>query len=858
MHLIGRLRKWLECVGRLNHFNIEKSLIHYIMKKIVVSVLAFAGVVLFASAEPLTPEDALQRARTSGAKVASVTGSRQLTLSHTLKTDAGAPALYVFDRPSESGYMILSADDVASPVLGYADSGSFDMQNISPQMKWWLEQYADQIEYAVKNGVKPVQTETRAQITNVAPMIKSKWNQSAPYNDLCPVYPATGRKSVTGCVATAMAQVMNYWKYPQAGTGLISYKPNGFSSNLLMDLSQTKFDWDNMLDTYINGQYNETQSSAVATLMKACGYSVQMNYSSVASGATSYNLGNALINNFSYNKNISYEQRNYYTTSEWNQMVYEELVAGRPVLLGGQSDGGGHQFVCDGYNDGFYHINWGWGGMSDGYFKLESLNPNSEGIGGGSGGYNYHQDALIGVQPTTDTNFKSSLLVQGGSLVATASGTRVSLSTTGSSNNGWWNFTYNSLNVKIAAVISPVDDPTSTTYANCINQSIGSFRGFTSLNFVFPSTLANGKYLCKLMIFNNADPQATWQPIKCFPGMSTSVYITKSGSSLSIETIPAAAMTMTEVNLIGELYYQCVAKVSATLRNTSEFELSSTVLPVLVNTYGTRVMQGSSVAITLQPGEAVTKDWETVFTVVNGASVPTNATQYNLMFIDQNTGKTYDVKIPVILKVNSNGVNPLVYNFAIDGAVRETVNGVRRVWVVTNPAHIKTTFYITNNTGYYGYPTYVYIADRTSGIIQKMVQVSNVGVTGSMVPFTCEISYDAAEDGELYLIGVLYELNESYTSLTQGSFTVRRDTSGVDEIAGNGFNLSFNKEEGAVVADGDVTELTVVDMSGNAVPGNMEASSEGKRFVIDSGFRGVAVVKVVNASGDVRTLKIVR
>lgn len=831
------------------------------MKKIVVSVLAFAGVALFASAGPLTPEEALQRARTSGAKVASVTGSRQLTLSHTLKTDAGTPALYVFDRPSESGYMILSADDVASPVLGYADSGSFDMQNISPQMKWWLEQYADQIEYAVKSGISSTQDVTRADAA-IAPMVKTRWNQSAPYNDQCPVYPATGRKSVTGCVATAMAQVMNYWKFPDVGKGTANYRPTNFSSNLIMDFTQTKFDWNNMLNDYVPGNYNTTQAAAVATLMKACGYSVQMNYSSSASGATSYNMGKALINNFNYNKNISYEQRNYYTTSEWNQMVYEELAAGRPVLYGGQSDGGGHQFVCDGYNDGFYHINWGWGGMSDGYFKLESLNPDSEGIGGGSGGYNFRQDILKGVQPEAIDNPNACTIVQNGSLTAVKSGTRLTLSLSGGTDPGWWNMTYNSLSIKIAMLVSPVDDLSQVTYVTILNQNVSARTGYRSLNFTFPSNLSNGKYLCRLMTWNNADVNAQWQPMRCSPGMSSSIYITKSGSTLSIEDIPAASLTMTEGNVIGEVYYQCVTKVSATLKNESDSELSSTIVPVLVNSSGSVIMQGSSVALTLMPGETLTREWETVFDLADGESAPTSALQAYLMFADQATGKAYDVRVPVTINVNTSGVSPSVLNFSIAGAVREQVNGVYNVWIVKDPAHINTSFALRNTRGYFGYPTYIYISPYNSNSILKLTQVANSTVKNGIISLKCDVNFSAAEDGEVYTIGVLYygpyNGEMGYMPLNQSAFSVRRDTSGVDEIAGDSFNLSFNKAEGAVVADGDVTELTVVDMSGNAVPGDMEASSEGKRFVIDSGFRGVAVVKAVNASGDVRTLKIVR
>ncbi len=831
------------------------------MKRIISSLFAIAGIGFAAIASPLTPDAALQRARKSGAKKAAYTNAGQMTLSHTFSTETGSPTIYVFDNTAQPGYILLSADDVATPVLGYSDNGSFDLKEMSPQMKWWLEQYAAQIEYAVKHRTASAVIPTRANAA-IAPMIKTKWNQSAPYNELCPTDPSTNKRCVTGCVATAMAQVMAYWKYPAVGKGTVNYRPRGFSTNLTMDFTQTRFDWANMLDEYSAGKYNATQANAVATLMKACGYSSKMNYSSSASGATSYNMGNALINNFNYNRNISYEQRNYYSTSEWNRMVYDELAAGRPVLYGGQSEGGGHQFVCDGYNDGFYHINWGWGGMSDGYFKLESLNPDSEGIGGGAGGYNFMQDIIKGVQPTATDNASAGELVQNGSLTATTSGSRVSLSLTGGTDPGWWNLGYNALNIKMSMVISPADNPSALNYAQILNQNVSSHSGFRNLSFTFPSTLGNGKYLCQIMTFDNSVSNASWRPMRCSPGMRNFIYITKSGSSLTVETVPPASLTLSSGNVTGEVYYQCVVKVSATLKNESEAELSATLLPVLVNQNGNIIMQGGSVAVTLMPGENLTKDWETVFDLVEGASAPTGNTQAYLMFANQSTGDFYDVQVPVTIKVNSY-VSPSVLNFAITGATRETVNGLYNVWVVKDPAHIATTFSIRNSAGYFGYPTYVYVIPYGGNSILKMTLVSNSAVaSGKIIPMKCETSFSAAVEGEVYNIGVMYygpyDGNTGYMLLSQSAFTVRPETSGVDELEGERFSLSFDKAEGVVIANGDVAEMMVVDLGGNAVSGEMVTSTEGKRFTLDESFRGVAVVKAVSASGDVRTLKIVR
>ena len=171
----------------------------------------------------------------------------------------------------------------------------------------------------------------------ISPLVKTKWDQGKPYNDECPRI--NGVRCVTGCVATAMAQVMNFHKYPERGEGTVIIELKETDDPVSLRLSDRAFDWDNMLDSYVDGKYNKTQSSAVAYLMKACGYSVDMSYSTNESGAAAFYVGKALINNFNYNKNISYEERKYYTSADWQEMVYKELEARRPVLYSGHSEG---------------------------------------------------------------------------------------------------------------------------------------------------------------------------------------------------------------------------------------------------------------------------------------------------------------------------------------------------------------------------------------------------------------------------------------------------------------------------------------------------------------------------------------
>ena len=365
--------------------------------KVLVSILglAVAGNV---SARQLTPAEALSRVENSGVKRVKSTGGAPSLI--TVKYDkTGNPAIYVYTYSGNEGCMLVSADDAGTPLLGYSETNRFSTDNMPDNLASWLEYYSDEIENA-RGGVPYTVIKTRAgEKAEIKPMVTSQWDQMDPYNSECPTL--NGRACVTGCVATAMAQVMNYWQYPQTGKGSNTYTPAALGQQLSMDFSKVTFDWGHMRDTYPRNGYSATEKHAVATLMKACGYSVSMNYTNWESGAYSKNIMGALTNNFGYDQGVRQVLRSGYSSQdEWNDMIYNELATTGPVIYGGQSTSGGHSFVCDGYDgNGYFHINWGWSGMSDGYFLLNELTPNEVGTGGHYGGYNLQQDAIVGIMP---------------------------------------------------------------------------------------------------------------------------------------------------------------------------------------------------------------------------------------------------------------------------------------------------------------------------------------------------------------------------------------------------------------------------------------------------------------------------
>ena len=340
----------------------------------------------------------------------------------TAKTDA--KSIYAFNLDG-GGYVIASGDSRALPVLGYSATGSIDWDRMPDNMRAWLKSY-DQAMATLGNtkeftdGVSRHGQKTRAPREAIAPLLKTPWNQLEPYWNDTPPYDGAnpdwkGQPSLTGCVATAMAMVMNYYQWPkEACTEIPAYDLTTAHENVekvwhIDALPPTTFDWGNMLDNYVTPEGTigtPEQQKAVAKLMRYCGQSVQMRYSPMDSGSNRQAVAEALVKYFGYQNTVQVSQRIYYSINGWEDLIYSELANGRPMVYSGFSKDGGHTFVCDGYDgNGLFHINWGWGGTNDDYFSLSVLNPyNNTSAGASSSGIGFciDQSAIIGVQPDKD------------------------------------------------------------------------------------------------------------------------------------------------------------------------------------------------------------------------------------------------------------------------------------------------------------------------------------------------------------------------------------------------------------------------------------------------------------------------
>lgn len=368
------------------------------MKRTTTILIAICVSALFANGKQIS-----QNAALSAARKYSRTG--QVAPAKNLRSDKtnNAP-YYAFNL--EQGYVIVSGDDEMTELVGYAENGFFDAENVPPQMQLWLDGYAEYVA-AVQSGKAKARKILLSDSPSVVvePLVTTKWNQDAPFNNFAPEYTDDNnntQRCATGCAATAMAQIMKFHNWPEQGVGHYSYEHQSFGT-ISSNFSEHVYDWTNMIDRYNNGEYSNMQADAVALLMKDCGVSLNMNYGPV-SGASIYSYYPAFKNYFRYSSRTV--NRSGCETAEFTKIITDELQEGRPIIYCGTGEDGGHAFVVDGYDTNYFlHVNWGWGGYSDGYFDMNYMDPTGLGIGGGSGAFKWNQGIVLarplkdGVEP---------------------------------------------------------------------------------------------------------------------------------------------------------------------------------------------------------------------------------------------------------------------------------------------------------------------------------------------------------------------------------------------------------------------------------------------------------------------------
>ena len=493
------------------------------MKRSLLTSLVYLFGIILTVAAPVDEQSARQSAFSFLRGKMPVTRGVNMNLTRAVTgvADGDDAGFYVFN--ADNAFVVISADDELPAVLGYGDNGVFDKDDAPDGLKELLTCY----QYVVRNS----RTTTRGVVAShdaIKPLIKTKWNQSEPYNLLCPYDTKNNATSVTGCVATATAQIMNYFQWPAT------------------------YAWDNMKNEYEKDDSSDA-AYAVAQLMKDIGDAVEMTYSANGSSSSTSDACEALRGVFSYAYSTEYAERENYTAEEWDELMYSNLVDGKPLLYRGsmvdltQEDGKwegamtGHAFVVDGYDtDGLYHINWGWGGSADGYFLLSILNPASQGIGGasGSGGYSLSQAAIVNIAKAATPNTSDCRLITW-SLSVVDNQTTLSRSSTSE------NFPSFVLNAAFGNNIKPSKDRTfdvgyalyqgdkmlSVLCSATDEFQTGKGRYYTSDKINIGKDLADGTYQIRPVCRENG--KEDW--VLCFYGYDYYYQLKISGTKLTIE-----------------------------------------------------------------------------------------------------------------------------------------------------------------------------------------------------------------------------------------------------------------------------------------------------------------------------------
>lgn len=725
------------------------------MKNTLLMGLLATGTILPVFATSLTPEQALARFNSNHPQRITASGS---LASNNLKLHATVENIYVFS--GDKGFVVLPAEDAAPVLLGYSDTGEFDIDG-NPALKEWFEFYNSQLNYLKTHPeyVKELSKVSHKERKEIDPLTKTLWNQEYPYNLLCPK--VDGHETVTGCVATAMAQVMKYHNYPEHGKGKHSYFWRPGEEELTFDYDSIPFQWDKM-DNIYDKESSEEARHAVAELMLGCGVSVDMHYEPGGSGAATMQMGASLIDIFGYSKSLWMPNRAYYGYEEWEDMIYADLAEGLPVLYSGAGTGGGHQFICDGYkSDGFFHFNWGWGGLSDGYFLLTALNPDELGVGGGAGGFNTSQVASLGVRPgkegdkpvyifyNTDRFYPEVKEVKAGedfrcggqyfnfSLATMPEGSRLGLKFVSESRE-------------------------EVTYAE--GPGVEGYHpddGRNDLQVRFPE-LADGRYDITPVLKVDGE----WSPVRIPVGKPQMIIAVVKGGVAKIETLEAASIFVTDIDVPSVIYRDHEFPMTFTVENIGSEEFYSSITPVLLDSKGDVVSKSVFRPVDILTGEKEdVTDYVGKFSALKDHSLaPGN---YTMVFKDE-AGKNVSDPVVINVKATSDKTAIKVTDFHADD--KEPI---------TDPTKVRFIFKLTCESGvYYGAPKVsVFPGDGGYEIYSKR-SAPVYAVAGESKDVTIEADMSELNDGTY--MAIIYNGGEDMTGRVY--FTIKRDDSGVSDV----------------------------------------------------------------------------
>lgn len=726
------------------------------MKKLILSLAC----VLFAmtlSAAPLTPQQALQRCAqsTTGQRMAPSGRFSASDLVYTASGTDSQAAVYVFARAGH-GFAVTSADDVAMPLLAYGDN-ELNADNLPDNLCWWLGEYAREITWAKSHPMPEVlNAPERPFRAPIAPLVKARWNQAAPYNNLCP--DIDGQKTYSGCVATAMAQIMKHHNWPPTGIGSHSYKWNG--QTLSMDFSQTTFDWDNMTYTYSSSSSAE-ENAAVALLMSACGISVDMNYGTSGSGAQSSSVPSAMRDYFRYSVSTTLINRDYVPLLDWENYIYKSLAANAPCYYSGQNLTVGHAFICDGYSsDGYFHFNWGWGGVSDGYFLLTALSPRTQGIGGSTNGYNIYQSVILNALPATDNDSPMTIVQSLKALTCSYDRTSGALNLSGS----FFNAASGTIKTELGVKVENMANGQTTIYGTGKLQTIRVGKMATKIAVTVPD-LTNGLYNLTPMFSTTGTLDSTdWQPMLMPLGEPTTSYMLISGDTVEFQAPEYDLLSADSLSLETPAYVNSAYKLKFRINNQIPNEVYEHLIIALLHpTENSVVTMGDPFSVDLLGNQS-----ENITYLGNIGKA--TAGDYRLAVCQIYGNSLYIIGNPLAITVEKNPGN----SFNISDLTIENATSV-------NCSDIKYNFKLNNESGYFAASVMAAIAPAQGGYIIKSETYDPIFISGEK---TEQLSYSIS-DPDLE-IGSRYMLALFVNNQQQAYSIFKVGSAGIESIGTDG------------------------------------------------------------------------
>ncbi len=741
-----------------------------------------AAAFLGAQGTPVTPRAALARALDQqDTRAALRVKASGMKLERTFESASGTPAAYLFS--SSDAAILLPADDIAMPVLGYIDNISGE--EVPPQFRWWIDEYARQIAYATEHPAgfaAGTVTETPDR-EPIAPLLTTVWNQSTPFNDYCPL--EGDRRTPTGCLATALAQIMNYWEYPAEPTGAITYTDSdGHVRSCSFD--GRPFRWEDMLDNYnsIEGSTShitEENASAVAWLMQAAGHASQMRYNVMGSGAYTFNMVPAVKRYFHYNPAAIQLQRDYYSAEVWDNLIYEHLSKVGPVFYTGANfNNMGHAFVCDGYRgDGYFHINWGWGGTYDGYFLLSALTPEGQGIGGHAGGYNYQQEVVFNLtppdHPTIDIPEESPVTLAGNLTLMQFGKKQLVLSSDEAAYMPGALYNAGSETVRVVIGLKATDSSTGeTTYVTDETvHTLAYHQGISRLEFT--PELPQGTYKAALVVkVNDKD----WTP-PAHPASKTD-YITltigATGNIIVADAPTTAEISVSSLTLDTGMYWATPYRISFTLSTKSDLQIKDTLQPMFYyDSYDLAASFARSDEIPVSFTSPGSRDM-TVTTSMQVLMEEEYHGQAYLGLLSLNSGRVL-AEIPVDIKPHPGAASLEMTTFYFDGDADSA-----------DPSALRFKWAVSCNAGYYAGPISIYLyraddAEEEETLVGQFtsseVHFLSAGQT-AQADVTCTLS--SAAPGEKYHAYLSYYDNTGNARRLTAKpivLTIRPDISGI-------------------------------------------------------------------------------